>query len=176
MKFFSFLIDDTKSVFLAVNASLRCFTNVVCCTYSRFLASYWSAGFGGFLKVSALASFWLEDCANFTPTRRKTTNAAPTTLGTAVQCKQQANPFLSMNRSTPLLIRRYGKNKQLTLLSQRKLILTAGNTLFSISLEHLERPRFLFRPKTNHTCRQNPKPSRESVSLKIFNDSIAYLP
>jgi hypothetical protein len=32
------------------------------------LASYWSAGFGTFLQVSALASRWLEDCANFTPT------------------------------------------------------------------------------------------------------------
>jgi hypothetical protein len=26
------------------------------------------AGFGRFLQVSALASHWLEDCANFTPT------------------------------------------------------------------------------------------------------------
>jgi hypothetical protein len=34
----------------------------------NFLASYWSAGFGRFLQVSALASNWLEDCADFTPT------------------------------------------------------------------------------------------------------------
>jgi hypothetical protein len=33
-----------------------------------FLASYWSAGFGTFLQVSALAYHWLDDCANFTPT------------------------------------------------------------------------------------------------------------
>ncbi len=33
-----------------------------------FLAFYWPAGFGRFLQVSALASHWLEDCANFTPT------------------------------------------------------------------------------------------------------------
>jgi hypothetical protein len=33
-----------------------------------FLAFYWSAGFRRFLQVSALASHWLEDCANFTPT------------------------------------------------------------------------------------------------------------
>jgi hypothetical protein len=33
-----------------------------------FLAFYWSAGFGTFLQVSALASHWLEDCTNFTPT------------------------------------------------------------------------------------------------------------
>jgi hypothetical protein len=32
-----------------------------------FLASYWSAGFGRFLQVSAHASHWLDDCANFTP-------------------------------------------------------------------------------------------------------------
>ncbi len=36
-----------------------------------FLASYWSAGFGTFLQVSALASNWLEDCANCTPTPEK---------------------------------------------------------------------------------------------------------
>jgi hypothetical protein len=30
---------------------------------------YWSAGFGTFLQVSALASYWLGDCANFTPTQ-----------------------------------------------------------------------------------------------------------
>jgi hypothetical protein len=32
-----------------------------------FLASYWSAKFGTFLQVSALASHWQEDCANFPP-------------------------------------------------------------------------------------------------------------
>jgi hypothetical protein len=33
----------------------------------------WSAGFGRFLQVSALASHWLEDCANFTPTQEEMT-------------------------------------------------------------------------------------------------------
>jgi hypothetical protein len=33
-----------------------------------FLASYWSAGFGTFIQISALTSHWLEDCANVTPT------------------------------------------------------------------------------------------------------------
>jgi hypothetical protein len=47
------------------------------------------------------------------------------------QCKQQVDPFLSMNNYTPLVISRNDKNKQLTL-SQRKLALTAGNTLFAI--------------------------------------------
>ena len=32
-----------------------------------FLASYWSARFWILLQVSALASHWLEECANFTP-------------------------------------------------------------------------------------------------------------
>jgi hypothetical protein len=49
-----------------------------------------------------------------------------------VQFKQQANPVLSMNNCTPLVISRNDKNKQLTLLSQRKLALTARNTHFAI--------------------------------------------
>jgi hypothetical protein len=36
-----------------------------CTLIPGFLASYWSAGFGTFLLVSALASHWLEDYANF---------------------------------------------------------------------------------------------------------------
>jgi hypothetical protein len=36
-----------------------------------FLASYCSAGFGRFLHVSALASHWLEVCANLMPTPGK---------------------------------------------------------------------------------------------------------
>jgi hypothetical protein len=42
-----------------------------------------------------------------------------------VQCKQQANPLLLMHNYTPPVISRNDKNKQLTLLSQRKLALTA---------------------------------------------------
>jgi hypothetical protein len=38
-----------------------------------------------------------------------------------VQYKQQADPLLSMNNYTPLVISRNDKNKQLTLLSQSKL-------------------------------------------------------
>jgi hypothetical protein len=45
------------------------------------------------------------------------------------QYKQQANRILSINKYTPLVIRVNNKNKQLTLLSQRKLALTARNTL-----------------------------------------------
>jgi hypothetical protein len=53
-----------------------------------FLASYCSAGFDRFLPVSALASHWLEDGANFTPTSEKITNTAPTTLS-AIQASCQ---------------------------------------------------------------------------------------
>ncbi len=48
-----------------------------------------------------------------------------------VQYKQQANPLLSMNNYTPLVISRDDKIKQLTLLNQRKLVLTEINTLFA---------------------------------------------
>jgi hypothetical protein len=44
-----------------------------------------------------------------------------------VQYKQQANPLLSVHNFTPLVISVNDKNKQLTLLSQRKLALTAIN-------------------------------------------------
>jgi hypothetical protein len=46
------------------------------------------------------------------------------------QYKQQANPLLSMNNYTQLVISRNDKNKQIILLSQRKLALSARNTLF----------------------------------------------
>ncbi len=52
-----------------------------------FLASYWLTGI--FLQVSVLATYWLEDCANFTPTLEENTNAAPTTLG-AMQAESQS--------------------------------------------------------------------------------------
>ncbi len=38
--------------------------------FPGFLASYWSAGFGTLLQVSAFALHWLEDCENFTPTSK----------------------------------------------------------------------------------------------------------
>jgi hypothetical protein len=64
-------------------------------------------GFGTFLQVSALASHWLEKDVNFTPMPDKyqTTNTA----ALLVQYKQQANPLLSMNNCTPLVISRNDK-------------------------------------------------------------------
>jgi hypothetical protein len=47
--------------------------------------------------------------------------------------QQQANPLLSMPNYTPLETSGKDKNKQLTLLSQCKLTLTAINTLFALS-------------------------------------------
>jgi hypothetical protein len=48
-----------------------------------------------------------------------------------MQYKQQANPLLSMNNYTTLAISRNDKNKQQTLLSQRKRALTERNALFA---------------------------------------------
>jgi hypothetical protein len=53
------------------------------------------------------------------------TNTAPTILS---DTSQQANPLLSMHNYTPLVISGNDKTKQLTLLSQRKLALTAIKT------------------------------------------------
>jgi hypothetical protein len=61
--------------------------------------------------------------------RRKKTNTVQTIL---MQYKQQANPLLSMKNYTPLLISSNNKNKQLTLLSQRKLALTTINKLYAL--------------------------------------------
>jgi hypothetical protein len=48
------------------------------------------------------------------------------------QYKQQANPLLSMNNYSPLVISWNIKNKQLILLSQCKRALTARNTLLAL--------------------------------------------
>jgi hypothetical protein len=73
-----------------------------------------------------------------------------------------------MNNYNPLAISGNYKKKQLTLLSQLKLTLTARNTLCVIkSLKHLKKlPRPLFRPKTNHSCHQKPNPSRDAILLR----------
>ncbi len=56
------------------------------------------------------------------------------TYSTFLCFKHQANPLLSMKNytGTPFVISRNDKNKQQTLLSQRKLSLTAINKLFSL--------------------------------------------
>jgi hypothetical protein len=67
-----------QKVYFAVNARL-------------FLACYLSAGFGTFLQVSALASHWLENCANFTPNPEENDQySAKKKIARIVQYKQQA--------------------------------------------------------------------------------------
>ncbi len=75
----------------------------------------------------------------------KTTNTAPTTLS-AIQAASQSN--LSMHNFTPIVISGKDKNKQLTLLSQRKLALKGhGNEAdFLGFLQKLGPPRFLTLP------------------------------
>jgi hypothetical protein len=60
------MILELKSVFLAVNASL-CWM-LAACNYSRFPCFLLVSRVWDILQVSALASHWLEDCANFTAT------------------------------------------------------------------------------------------------------------
>ncbi len=76
-----------------------------------FLDSYWSAGFGTFFQVSALASHWLRTVQIVRQRRRKMTNTAPTSL---VAIQQQANPLLSMLYYTLHVNSENDKNKQIT--------------------------------------------------------------
>jgi hypothetical protein len=68
-----------------------------------------------FFQLSALASHWLEDCANFTPMPGESNQYSAVTL--SVIQASQANPLLLMNNYAPLVISRNDKNKQLTLLT-----------------------------------------------------------
>jgi hypothetical protein len=79
--------------------------------------------------------------------RKKTTNAAPTTLS---PIQAAANPLLSMHNYAPLVISRNEKNKQLTLLSQRKLALYAIKKLFIKSSGPL---KFKNQPRTILFCK-----------------------
>jgi hypothetical protein len=57
-----------------------------------------------------------------------------------------------MNNYIPLAISWNDKNKQLTVLSERTLALTARNTLLHHKIKRSKKlPRPLFMPKTNHT-------------------------
>ncbi len=73
--------------------------------------------------------------------RRKTTNTAPTTLS-AIQAASQSN-FINYtsNNYTQLVISWNDKNKQPTLLSQRKLACTVRNTLFFCVIKSLEQQK-----------------------------------
>ncbi len=102
---------------------------------------------------------------------RKTTNTTLTTLS-AIQAASQST-FINAQLYS---IYSNNKNKQLTLLSQRKLALTARNTLLHYKIigapkKFKKWPRPLFSPKTNHTRHQKPNPSRETVPLKAIGSS-----
>jgi hypothetical protein len=101
-----------------------------------YLFFFWwqdAAPFGTFLRVSDLASHWLEDCANCTPTPEENDKyRVPVQCQPLlVQYKQQDNSLLSVHNYTPIVISGNDKNKQLTLLSQCKLALTGRNKLFA---------------------------------------------
>jgi hypothetical protein len=82
-----------------------------------FLDSYWSAGFGKFIYVSALASHWLETVQMVRQSQRKMTNTTPTILSTLQTARKST---LSMHNYTPLVISRYDKNRQLLSLGLSK--------------------------------------------------------
>ncbi len=135
------------------------------CIFSRkqqpFLNSYWSAGCGAFLQVSALASPWLDDCANFTPTPEENDQFS----GNHSQSNSRSKPihFYQQTNYTPLVISGNDKNKQTRS--------TARNTLLRYKMigapkKFKKWPRILFRPKTNHTCYQKPNSSRNTVHLR----------
>jgi hypothetical protein len=85
-------------------------------------------GFGRFFMYRPLLPMGWRIVQIICQRQRKSTNTVPPLL---VQYEHQANPRLSMNNYTPV-INRNDKNKQLTLLSQRKLALTAINKHFAL--------------------------------------------
>jgi hypothetical protein len=96
-----------------------------------FFASFWSAGFETFFQVSTLASHWLEDCANFTPTAKENNQNSANYSWYNASNKQIRFYQYTLHNYIPFMISRNDKNKQLTLLRQRKLALTSRNTLYA---------------------------------------------
>ncbi len=123
----------TKSVFLAVNASLRCLNNVVgvYLVPYRFLLHIGQQGLADFFRYRPLLPIGWKTVQILRQRRRKTTNTAPTTLS-AICTSSKPIHFCSIHNYTQPVISRNDKNRKLTLLSQRKLALTARNTLFKI--------------------------------------------
>jgi hypothetical protein len=123
-----FRCSNAKSLFLVVNASLRWLNNVSGVYFVQVsLLLIGQQGLGHFFRYHPLLSIGWRIVQILRQHQRKTANTAPT-----VQYKQQANPLLSINNYTPLVISGNDKNKQLTLLSQWKLTLIPRYTLFAI--------------------------------------------
>jgi hypothetical protein len=118
---------NAKRVYLAVNASSRWLNNVrgvYLVQVSLLLIG--QQGLGDFFRYRPLLSIGYRIVQILRQRRRKTTNTAPTTLS-AIQASSQSN-FIY----TSLVISRNNKNKQLKLLSQRKLALTVKNIIFAL--------------------------------------------
>jgi hypothetical protein len=76
-----------------------------------------------------------------------------------VTYKHHANPLLSVNNYTPLVVSRKDKNKQLKLLCQRKLAETAINNFFALKIigdpeQFKNQPRSLVRPGSVILCQK----------------------
>jgi hypothetical protein len=114
-----------------INASL-CWLNNVSGVYLIQLSLLFicQQGMGHFFRYWPLLPIGWRIVQVLRQRRRITTNTAPTTLSVI---KQQANPLLSVNCYTPLVISRNEKNKQQTL-CQSKLALTEINKTFCITI------------------------------------------
>jgi hypothetical protein len=124
------MIFNSKSVFLAVHASLRWLNNVSACTWSRFPCFFLFSRFSDF-SPGIDPCFPLAGglCKLYANAGRKLQIKRQLLL---VQYKHQANLLLSVHKCAPFVISGNDKNKQLTLLSQRKLALTTINTLLAL--------------------------------------------
>jgi hypothetical protein len=76
--------------------------------FCRLVLGLVVAWFRTFLQISALASHWLEDCANFTTTPEENDKYSAS-QPLLVQYKQQANLLLSVHKYSPLVISRNDK-------------------------------------------------------------------
>jgi hypothetical protein len=89
-----------------------------------------------------------------------------------VQYKQQANPLLSMNNYTPLVVSRNDKNKQLAIIKPKQTSINRNKDTFCIikSSETLKnktnQPRPLVTPSSVNFCQHFLNLSRETVPLK----------
>ncbi len=147
-QFLSFLgppmiFEQKKGNFLRLMRVCVGFIMLAACTVLNpglnpgFLASYWSAGSGHFFRYRPLLPIGWRIVQILRQRRRKTTNTAPTTL-TAIQASSQST-LINAQLYFICQFSRNDKNKQLTLLSQCKLALTAIKNFCIIkSPEHLK--------------------------------------
>jgi hypothetical protein len=119
---------NAKSVLIMVNASLRWLIMYI---VQVSLLLIGQQGLGDSSGIGPRISFAGGLCKFYANAGGKVTHTAQPLME---QYKQQANLLLSMNNytGTPLVISWNYKNKQPTLLSQRKFALTEGNSLFAL--------------------------------------------